>query len=170
MSGCLVLAKNEYIHWHDDDCRIVPHKICKEYKIDVADRWYEHDSPAVTVKEGITILWNQQVVTDTVGRRLSERLNGPTNYYYLKKPQCEVTNRAQACVLNGRASRTDGAATAAAILTAHWRHSPLPSYRFRLPPDFHCFCVSLCCLLCIYKVVLLCCVLLIRINKNNEHQ
>ena len=45
-----------YIHW----------KICKEYNINVADKWYENTPETVTENEDetCTILWDMPVHTD----------------------------------------------------------------------------------------------------------
>ena len=39
-------------------------KICKEFGIEVKERWYEHEPMAVTGKDSITILWDMHIHTD----------------------------------------------------------------------------------------------------------
>jgi len=39
-------------------------KICKEFGIEVKDRWYEHEPRTVTEKKNITILWDMPIHTD----------------------------------------------------------------------------------------------------------
>jgi len=39
-------------------------KICKEFGIEVKDRWYEHEPTTVTEKNNITILWDMPIHTD----------------------------------------------------------------------------------------------------------
>ena len=39
-------------------------KICKEFGIEVKERWYEHEPMAVTEKDSITILWDIPIHTD----------------------------------------------------------------------------------------------------------
>ena len=38
-------------------------KICKEFDIEVKDRWYEHEPTTVTEKNNITILWDMPIHT-----------------------------------------------------------------------------------------------------------
>jgi len=42
------------VHW----------KICKEFGIEVKDRWYEHEPTTVTEKNIVTILWDMPIDTD----------------------------------------------------------------------------------------------------------
>ena len=39
-------------------------KICREFGIEVKERWYEHEPKAVTEKESVTILWDMSIHTD----------------------------------------------------------------------------------------------------------
>ena len=39
-------------------------KICKEFGIEVKDRWYEHEPTTVTEKNIVTILWDMPIDTD----------------------------------------------------------------------------------------------------------
>ena len=39
-------------------------KICKEFGIEVKERWYEHEPKTVTENDSITILWDMPIHTD----------------------------------------------------------------------------------------------------------
>ena len=39
-------------------------KICKEFGIEVKERWYEHEPKTVTENESVTILWDMPIHTD----------------------------------------------------------------------------------------------------------
>ena len=39
-------------------------KICKEFGIEVKERWYEHDPKTITEKDSVTILWDMPIHTD----------------------------------------------------------------------------------------------------------
>ena len=39
-------------------------KICKEYGIEVKERWYEHEAKTVTEKDSGTILWDMPIHND----------------------------------------------------------------------------------------------------------
>jgi len=62
--GCPELAKTEYIHRHNKTAAHMHWKICKEFGIEVKDRWYEHEPPTVTDKNNITILRDMPIHTD----------------------------------------------------------------------------------------------------------
>ena len=64
VSGCPELAKSEYIHHHNKAAAHIHWKICKEFGIEVKDRWYEHEPTTVTEKNNITILWDMPIHTD----------------------------------------------------------------------------------------------------------
>ena len=55
VSGCPELAKTEYIHRHNKAAAHMHWTICKEFSIEVKERWYEHEPMAVTEKDSITI-------------------------------------------------------------------------------------------------------------------
>ena len=64
VSGCPGLAKSEYIHRHNKAAAHIHWKICKEFGIELKDRWYEHEPTTVTEKNNITILWDMPIHTD----------------------------------------------------------------------------------------------------------
>ena len=39
-------------------------KICKEFGIDVKERWYEHEPKTLTENDSVTILWDMPIHTD----------------------------------------------------------------------------------------------------------
>ena len=64
ISGCSELAKTEYIQRHNKAAAYLHWKICREYKIKTADKWYEHQPGTVTGNDEITILWDMPIQTD----------------------------------------------------------------------------------------------------------
>jgi len=68
ISGCPILAKEQYVKRHDKVCTHLHLNICKETGVHLDKKhWYEHvPKPLEMSQEGrVTILWNQQVQTDT---------------------------------------------------------------------------------------------------------
>ena len=64
VSGCPELAKTEYIHRHNKAAAHMHWKICKEFGIEVKERWYEHEPKTVTWNESVTIPWDMPIHTD----------------------------------------------------------------------------------------------------------
>ena len=64
VSGCPELAKTEYIHHHNKAAAHIHWKICKEFGIEVKERWYEHEPKTVTENDSVTILWDMPIHTD----------------------------------------------------------------------------------------------------------
>ena len=64
VSGFPELAKTEYIHRQHKTTAHIHWKICREFGIEVKERWYEHEPKAVTEKESVTILWDTSIHTD----------------------------------------------------------------------------------------------------------
>ena len=60
VSGCPELAKTEYIHRFNKAAAHMHWKICKEFVIEVKERWYEHEPKTVTENDSVTILWDRQ--------------------------------------------------------------------------------------------------------------
>jgi hypothetical protein len=71
ISGCPILAKNEYIIRHDRVCTHLHYLICKELSIETTEKWYTHKHESVCEHEDITVLWNQEVQTgrEVLGNR-----------------------------------------------------------------------------------------------------
>jgi hypothetical protein len=64
ISGCPILAKNEYIIRHDRVCTPLHYSICKELGIETTEIWYTHKPESVCEHEDIRVLRNQEVQTD----------------------------------------------------------------------------------------------------------
>ena len=64
VSGCPELAKTEYIHRHNKAAAHMHWKICKEFGIEVKERWYEHEPKTVTENDSVTILWDMPIHTE----------------------------------------------------------------------------------------------------------
>jgi hypothetical protein len=82
ISGCPILAKEQYIKRHDRVCAQLHFNICKETGVKLDTKhWYEYVPKLVeTSQRGkVTILWNQQVQTD---RTIPN--NKPENMYVYK--------------------------------------------------------------------------------------
>ena len=47
ISGCSVLATNEYIVRHNKVARYVHWRLCKKYQLTTTEKWYEHETPPV---------------------------------------------------------------------------------------------------------------------------
>ena len=56
VSGCPELAKTEYIRRHNKAAEHTHWMICKEFDIEVKERWYEHEPKTVTENDSVTIL------------------------------------------------------------------------------------------------------------------
>ena len=64
VSGCPELAKTKYIHHHNKAAAHMHWKICKEFGIEVKERWYEHEPKTVTWNDSVTIPWDMPIHTD----------------------------------------------------------------------------------------------------------
>ena len=67
ISACPILAKEQYVKWHDKVSAQIHFNICKEIGVQLDKKhWYEHVPKSVVTNQGdkVTILWNQQVQTD----------------------------------------------------------------------------------------------------------
>ncbi len=62
-SGCPVLAKTEYLHRHKV-AAYVHWNICKNYNIEVVEKWYEHNPETVIDNGNTTVIWDMPVHTD----------------------------------------------------------------------------------------------------------
>ena len=63
-SGCPELAKTEYVHRHNKVATYVHWNICRNFDINVPDKWYEHQPEPVTEHQKAIILWDLPVHTD----------------------------------------------------------------------------------------------------------
>ena len=64
VSGCPELAKTEYTHRCMCAAAHMHRKICKEFGIEVKERWYEHEPKTVIENDSVTILWEMSLHTD----------------------------------------------------------------------------------------------------------
>lgn len=64
VSGCPILAKNAYLDRHNIVAAQLHWNICREFKIEVEDRWYKHKPDPVINTPEVTIIWDMQVQTD----------------------------------------------------------------------------------------------------------
>ena len=64
VSGYPELAKTEYIHRHNKAAEHTHWMICKEFGIEVKERWYEHEPKTVTENDSVTLLWHMPIHTD----------------------------------------------------------------------------------------------------------
>ena len=64
VSGCPELTKTEYIHRHQKAAAHTHWTICREFGIEVKERWYEHVPKTVTENDSFTILWDTSIHTD----------------------------------------------------------------------------------------------------------
>ena len=64
ISGCSVLAPNEYKNRHDRLGQYIHWKMCQHYGKNVPNKWYEHHPEPVTQIGDTTILWDFSIHTD----------------------------------------------------------------------------------------------------------
>jgi hypothetical protein len=64
ISGCPVLANNEYTERHNKVAGYIHWNICKHYNVDVCEKWYEHTPQKVVEKDHTTIMWDMPIITD----------------------------------------------------------------------------------------------------------
>ena len=64
ISGCPVLAKTEYKKRHDKVGQYIHWKLCKQFELPCANKWYQHETEPVVENEKATILWDFDVHTD----------------------------------------------------------------------------------------------------------
>ena len=64
ISGCPELAKTEYIHRHNKVAAYVHWNICRNFDINIPDKWFEHQPQPVIEHQKATILWDLPVHID----------------------------------------------------------------------------------------------------------
>lgn len=64
ISGCPILAPNEYQNRHDRVAQYLHWKICQHYGAKHANHWYEHKPEPVVETKTATILWDFPINTD----------------------------------------------------------------------------------------------------------
>ena len=66
ISGCTILAPNEYTNRHNRVGQYIHWKICNHYNIETPNKWYEHKLLPVVDTPKVTILWDFPVRTDRI--------------------------------------------------------------------------------------------------------
>ena len=67
VSECTMLAQKQYKEWrHDAICRVIHWRMCIDYGLDHADKWYEHRPETVVENEEIKLLWDMRIQADKV--------------------------------------------------------------------------------------------------------
>ena len=61
ISGCPILAPNEYLNRHNRVAKYIHWKICKHYGTQQAYNWYE---PEAVTETDVTILWDNSIQAD----------------------------------------------------------------------------------------------------------
>ena len=65
MSGCPVLAANDYTWRHDRIGKYIHLQLCKHFGIETpTNKWYQYEPPQVVESEEVTILWDVPITTD----------------------------------------------------------------------------------------------------------
>ena len=64
VSGCSVLAPNEYMNRHNRVGQYIHWKVCKHFEIETTEKWYEHKPEPVIENKNVTILWDFSIHTD----------------------------------------------------------------------------------------------------------
>ena len=64
ISGCTILAPNEYTNRHNRVGQYIHWKICNHYNIETPNKWYEHKPLPVADTTKVTIPWDFPIRTD----------------------------------------------------------------------------------------------------------
>ena len=64
VSGCPLLALKEYLIRHNKVAKYIHWKLCKNYGIQVPEKWYDYEPAPVVENDQITILWDFSIRTD----------------------------------------------------------------------------------------------------------
>ena len=64
ISGCSVLAKTEYLKRHNKIAQYIHWNVCRFYKLEVSDNWYDHVTPPVMENNKAVIMWDFSIQTD----------------------------------------------------------------------------------------------------------
>ena len=64
VSGCPEHAKTEYVHRHNKAAKYIHWKLCKYYKLENKEKWYEHEPQTVQENNEATLIWDLPVHTD----------------------------------------------------------------------------------------------------------
>ena len=66
ISGCTILAPNEYTNRHNPVEQYIPWKICNHYNTETPEKWYDHKLLPVVDTQKVTILWEFPIRTDRI--------------------------------------------------------------------------------------------------------
>ena len=66
VSGCSKLAQKEYKRKYDNLGKTVHWKLARNFNIEAADKWYEHEPESALENEDYKILWGFSIQTDHV--------------------------------------------------------------------------------------------------------
>ena len=66
VSGCEKLAQKEYKRRHDNVAKKVHWDLCKKYKLDCKEKWYELVPEGVVENEEVKLLWDVNIQCDNV--------------------------------------------------------------------------------------------------------
>uniref|UniRef100_H3A107 Reverse transcriptase domain-containing protein n=1 Tax=Latimeria chalumnae TaxID=7897 RepID=H3A107_LATCH len=64
LTACPVLVPNEYLNHHNRAASYIHWHVSKNFKMEVTDKWYQHQPQPVTENQEVTILWDMHVHTD----------------------------------------------------------------------------------------------------------
>jgi len=64
VSGCSIMAPNEYKNRHDRVGQYIHWNVCQHYAIESTEKWYEHKPLPVIDSPKVTILWDFPIRTD----------------------------------------------------------------------------------------------------------
>ena len=66
VSECKMLAQKEYKRRHDNVARIIHWELCGKYKLDRAEKWYEHKPEGAVESSDVKLLWDFMIQCDRV--------------------------------------------------------------------------------------------------------
>ena len=75
ISGCTILAPNEYTNRHNRVGQYIHWKICNHYNTETPNKWYDHKPLTVVDIPKVIILWEFPIRTD---RTIQARYNNQT--------------------------------------------------------------------------------------------
>lgn len=64
VSGCSILAKQEYLSRHNKVAQYIHWRVCQHFGLETAHQWYEHETPPVIQNNQTKILWDFSIQTD----------------------------------------------------------------------------------------------------------
>ena len=64
LCSCPKFAQTECKKRHDVVGRVIHGELCKEYRVECSDKWYEHSPKSVEENEEVNLLWDFTIQTD----------------------------------------------------------------------------------------------------------